>query len=59
MAFLKLTDITRGHDPGLHLTEVGGWNSTGRAEELGWWWVRKESRGEGEAFFLLIKGETK
>lgn len=60
MAFLKLTDVTQVHDPRLYLTEVGGWNATGRAEELGWW-IKKKAEGgrEGEELFLLIKGETK
>lgn len=44
MAFLKLTDITQVHDPGLYLPEAGGWSSAGGAEELGWW-IKKEHRG--------------
>lgn len=37
MAFLKLTDVTQVRDPRLYLAEVGGWDSTGRAEEQGWY----------------------
>lgn len=46
MAFLKLTDVTQVHDPRLYLTEVGGWDSTRRAEERGWW-IKKKKNVEG------------
>lgn len=58
MAFLKLTDITQVHDPGLYLAEVGGWNSSGRAEELGWW-IKKKTKQAGGGRGILSANQRR